>query len=292
MKATFDLEAKLVSEGAAELAARIKPLIKPAIYLKKVCQTQSVPQPPLFGLFNRSSKQVRIGLPVAVGASKLGGLPDFPPGQLWPGDADGPMQFLAQINCREIAAHRALTGLPADGLLQFYQSDHGNEARTLFFASGTDLRPAEVPELIASRNLLLPQFGIEFALLPTIPHSEAEDYKALKLSEEDDELLQETQACMAAELQTEQRGLHQIGGYPDAVQGDVFTEVEFYAGGKKRSWDQAAALASQWRLLLQFDTDGDLKVMWGDAGMIYFCIREDDLRAGRFENVRSTMQCG
>lgn len=292
MNTTFDLEAKLVHEGAAELATRIKPLIKPGLYLKKVYQTQSVPQPPLLGWFKRSPKQVRIGMPVAVGASKLGGLPDFPPGQAWPGDADGPMQFLAQINCREIAAQRALTGLPADGLLQFYQSDHGNETRTLFFASGIDLRPAEVPELITSRELLLPQFGVEFAILPTIPHSEAEEYKALKLSEEDDELLQETQAVWASEIQSEQHGLHQIGGYPDAVQGDVFTEVEFYTAGKKSSWDEAAARASQWRLLLQFDTDGDLDVMWGDAGMIYFCVREDDLRAGRFERVRSTMQCG
>jgi uncharacterized protein YwqG len=257
-----------------------------------VYETQSVPQPPLFGLFKRSPQPVRIGLPVAIGASKVGGIPDLPPGQTWPVDDGTPMQFLAQLNCREIVAHQAMIGLPADGVLQFYQSHHGNKSRVLFFPVGTNLVAAEIPASIKSGKMLLAQFGVEFAMLPTIPHSETNEYKSLQLSEEDDEMLLETQARMAADIQSEQHGLHQIGGYPDAVQGDVFTEVEFDAAGKRKQWDQAAAHAHQWRLLLQFDTDGDLAVMWGDAGMIYFCIREDDLRAKRFENVHSTMQCG
>lgn len=292
MKPAFDLEAKLVSAEAKELATKIKPLIKPALYIKKVYETKSVPQPRLFGLFRRSPKQVRIGRPVAVGASKVGGVPDLPPGEAWPLDKGVPMQFLAQLNCREIAEYQSLTGLPADGVLQFYQSDHGNESRVRFFPPGTNLGAAVVPELIQSQKLLLAEFGIEFGMLPTIPHYETDIYKSLHLSEEDDELLAETRACLNAEIQKAQHGLHQIGGYPDAVQGDVFTEVEYYAAGKKQSWDEAAARAHHWLLLLQFDTDGDLDVMWGDAGMIYFCIREDDLRAGRFENVHSTTQCG
>ena len=290
MNTTFDLEAKLVHEGAAELATRIKPLIKPGLYLKKVYQTQSVPQPPLLGWFKRSPKQVRIGMPVAVGASKLGGLPDFPPGQAWPGTPTG------QCNSsrKSIVAKSPRSG--------FDRSASGRAAAILSIRSWQrDARCSLHQESTCDRR----KFRVDH--LPGIvvaavrggvrhpadhSHSEAEEYKALKLSEEDDELLQETQAVWASEIQSEQHGLHQIGGYPDAVQGDVFTEVEFYTAGKKSSWDEAAARASQWRLLLQFDTDGDLDVMWGDAGMIYFCVREDDLRAGRFERVRSTMQCG
>jgi len=45
------------------------------------------------------------------------------------------------------------------------------------------------------------------------------------------------------------------------------------------------------KLETQFDTDGDMNVMWGDVGTIYFCIREDDLQAGRFDPVCSTAQC-
>jgi len=93
-------------------------------------------------------------------------------------------------------------------------------------------------------------------------------------------------------IRREQHGLHHIGGYPEPVQGNVFTECEKDYSEHKQTWQQAAENSHRWRLLLQFDTDGDLGVMWGDAGTIYFCIREDDLRAGRFDKVCSTMQCG
>jgi uncharacterized protein YwqG len=95
----------------------------------------------------------------------------------------------------------------------------------------------------------------------------------------------------------ENGGRHQVGGYPQAIQGDVWTECEMISRGHidstdQQLWEQAAASAHRWKLLLQFDTDDDLQVMWGDAGTFYFCICEDDLRAGRFDQVCSTMQCG
>jgi uncharacterized protein YwqG len=49
--------------------------------------------------------------------------------------------------------------------------------------------------------------------------------------------------------------------------------------------------AEDWRLLLQFDSDDDLEVMWGDGGVLYFWIREQDARAGRFDNAWVVLQC-
>ncbi|MBA4063379.1 MAG: hypothetical protein C0501_06635 [Isosphaera sp.] len=45
------------------------------------------------------------------------------------------------------------------------------------------------------------------------------------------------------------------------------------------------------RHLLTLDSDDGPGWMWSDAGLLYFTIREEDLRAGRFDRVRFDMQC-
>jgi uncharacterized protein YwqG len=46
-----------------------------------------------------------------------------------------------------------------------------------------------------------------------------------------------------------------------------------------------------WQLLLQLDSDDNLDWMWGDAGVIYFWIRKQDLEKQDFSNVWCEMQC-
>ncbi|WP_433089009.1 DUF1963 domain-containing protein [Dactylosporangium sp. CA-052675] len=49
--------------------------------------------------------------------------------------------------------------------------------------------------------------------------------------------------------------------------------------------------AAEWRLLWQVDTDEDgLGWMWGDMGMLYFWIRDEDLAAARFDRVWVILQ--
>jgi uncharacterized protein YwqG len=47
-------------------------------------------------------------------------------------------------------------------------------------------------------------------------------------------------------------------------------------------------------LFLQLDsyTDGKKWAEWGDAGMLYFLIRDADLAARRFDRCAFEMQCG
>jgi uncharacterized protein YwqG len=49
--------------------------------------------------------------------------------------------------------------------------------------------------------------------------------------------------------------------------------------------------AADWRLLLQVDSDENATMMWGDTGRVYFWMRDEDLRAARFERVWTILQC-
>jgi uncharacterized protein YwqG len=46
-----------------------------------------------------------------------------------------------------------------------------------------------------------------------------------------------------------------------------------------------------WQLLLQLDCDDNLDWEWGDAGMVYFWIRSQDLEQQNFSNVWWELQC-
>jgi uncharacterized protein YwqG len=103
-----------------------------------------------------------------------------------------------------------------------------------------------------------------------------------------DELSNMTEAMFRGEPK------HQVGGYPWPVQGDGM-ELEcqlvtngLYCGDKKGYQDprvkELDAGAANWGLLLQFDTDDGLDIMWGDAGTLYFGVEEQRSRAGDFSN--------
>jgi len=94
---------------------------------------------------------------------------------------------------------------------------------------------------------------------------------------------------------------HQVGGFPSPVQGDDM-ELEcqlvshgLYCGDNSGyQGARATALepgASEWRLLLQIDSDEDLGAMWGDLGKLYFWVRESEARRSDFSNVWLVLQC-
>ncbi len=63
---------------------------------------------------------------LTIGASKSGGIPDVPPGFVWPSDEDGFCVFLCQINLEEIASFDIENLLPKTGILSFFHSGDGS----------------------------------------------------------------------------------------------------------------------------------------------------------------------
>ena len=45
-----------------------------------------------------------------------------------------------------------------------------------------------------------------------------------------------------------------------------------------------------WQLLLQVSSDDNAGMMWGDGGMVYFCIRRQDLVTGEFDGCWAVVQ--
>jgi uncharacterized protein YwqG len=88
---------------------------------------------------------------------------------------------------------------------------------------------------------------------------------------------------------------HQLGGYPNPVQGEgMEREAQLASNGLRPGDPKAARIAggeADWRLLLQLDSDDDAGMMWGDSGKLYFWIARDALAKRDFSRVWMVLQC-
>jgi uncharacterized protein YwqG len=92
--------------------------------------------------------------------------------------------------------------------------------------------------------------------------------------------------------------VHRLGGAPHEIQNPMEAECELVRRGEdphalpySRQEEVAGEAKARWRLLLQVDSDETAGLMWGDAGMLYYWIRDDDLAARRFDRAWCVMQC-
>jgi hypothetical protein len=219
-----------------------------------------------------------------VARSRLGGLPNLPLGCTWP---DPALSFIAQIDLKEAAAHAPEGSLPPHGrLLVFYDAvaqpwgapDQAEGWRVMYVADGdTDLAPVPAPEGVPVFRVLPLTFASDLTL-PT------PDLLGLGAAGGPQEAAPGLGPVADWDFQTDAWSLdegpcHQLLGHPYPIQGDPLREAAQYSG------------AGEWRLLLQVDSDQRAGMMWGDAGMLYFCIRPEDLAARRFDRVWCIMQC-
>jgi hypothetical protein len=237
-----------------------------------------------------------------LGKTRLGGTPDLPAHVEWPTLAGKPMQFLAQVRLRDVARHDSTGLLPRRGSLwvffggmdaYFADPKAPGLARVLFEPEEATLErrspPAGVTPLTPCSVRAFPE--------ATLPFFRTERARALFAA--DAKLAKryfEVRALHATDLRRAPRNdgdVHRMLGHEDAIQGDMTRRMEYDAAGADLDTvrPDLEARAAGWRLLLQVDSDRRLGVMWGDLGRLYFWIREEDLRAARFDDVRVQMQC-
>jgi uncharacterized protein YwqG len=245
---------------------------------------------------------VRLVRTTAGSMSRLGGDPVLPPGTPWPHWRDRPLSFLALIDVSEIP----LDGFPdSPRLLNFfydaerqrawgYRPRHAGGWRVLGadIGDGWLTRPPEGALRFEARAL-----GPERTL--TIPGWE--ENVLADLSKEDQDRFDALTDAWRELTGPVGEPDHLVGGWPNLIQAPLWEQAQLASNGLEighshgYSGKQAAALRDgigNWRLLLQLDSDDDLKWAWGDFGRLYFVITEDDLRTGEFGRTWMVLQCG
>ena len=251
---------------------------------------------------------VREGKP--SGRSKLGGLPDLPSRADWPRRGQKPLAFIAQLDLEEVRGHLRDPLLPTAGLLSFfYEADKWTSGDSptdegawrvlllnepLSAQSPPAVSPPAVPEDYDPATWQFKEGSV--TLIPRISLPEAEHVLIDRLGAAaggDDAY--SAYGALMDELR-QGHGLHgltQLLGYPAEIQHDPFSTSQLAANGVDtltlRDWksDRVTGLLDSrepWRLLLQVDTVSEIGMEWADSGLLYYCIRDEHLRARAWAN--------
>ncbi|HFJ9315540.1 cytoplasmic protein [Bacillus anthracis] len=210
---------------------------------------------------------------VAIGSSKMGGIPDLPATFEYPTHKGNPLQFIAQFNLNDLQNVGIDHDLPEKGMLYFFSVENYFEedmnpteaGRVLYYDVPVEqLRRAD--ELQTNYNQCATTFELTYKLPELFIEDEADSDRFLQLLEE---------------LIPDNYDNHQIFGEPFSVQDEVLYET-----GQYMEIDP-----QQMTLLFQIDSDTkNCNMMWGDLGMLYFCIGNEDLKNRRFENACCVLQ--
>ena len=256
----------------------------------------------------------------ALGQSKIGGAAHVPPGFIWPEFKGTPQLFIAQINMAELPDCQARSQLPERGLLSFFFEggmeawgfDPANKgaARVYHFEDDPAKFVAMAREDKDEYNLTSPRScRLDFSVETNIPlNSEQVDFEDFfpTGTRQEREVYYQTLDEYYFDPSNEKpaapsAAAHKILGWPDLMQGDNFTEAQLvtnglYCGDGTGYRDPRAKVLvtkrHDWQLLLQVDTDDNADMMWGDAGLVYFLIKKDDLATRSFDNIWFSFQCG
>ncbi len=242
------------------------------------------------------------GRVLTPGASRLGGLPDVPPGFDWPHRGVRPLNFLAQLDLEAIRGVYPDPSLPSSGSLLFFYdavdeptgfAPEEHEGWRVLLVGDGELQRAQAPEGLH----VFPAHALTVRARQALPDSWDEDLP-LPLNALDDEDIMEWEA-LRSRIGSTAEVRHHLLGWPDLIQGDMKLACQLASSGVRLRGPadyrtpQAHALApgaADWRLLLQLDSDEELDWTWATSGRLYFWIRDQDLRSDDFSGTWALLQ--
>jgi len=244
--------------------------------------------------------------------SHFGGKAHAPKGFAWPQNRGRKLDLLLQICLADIRGQIPEWSLPGDGVLSFFydleDQPWGYDPKNL---DGFHVAYFESHDLVVTENpnvdYVLPSLGLEFFPVRTLPHQGSRAYD--RLVEQLDVNLADRYFDFVEDFERNQYpprgGMHRLFGHSANIQGDMQLEAQLVTNGlycgdssgyNNRKRRDLEGGADDWTLLLQLDSDDldaddETEIMWGDTGMLYFWIRQQELKEVSFRNVWMTMQC-
>ena len=279
-KAAF--QAALVAAGLSRLVKDIDRLARPSIRLSATKADESL---------------------MNVGASKLGGIPDLPPGLAWPELKGAPQSFIAQIRLDDVRQLDIEKVLPQSGMLWFFYdaeqqtfgadpTDRGGWQVLFQDVDLTKLQRTPVPAKLPAASQFQACF-LGFASELTLSQQPQLEILNLDWTDEDQKKYETVLATLSSQADRATPH-HRLLGNPDTIQDDMRLECQLASNGVTDIDDPRAAALSKgamdWQLLLQIDTNEEIGVRWGNAGMLYYWIRSADLQARRFDSTWLVLQ--
>lgn len=242
----------------------------------------------------------------------IGGLPELPSGTEWPNWKGRPLSFLAQLDLSSAPDFAWPEWAPREGRLLFfydvveqpwgYDPEDRGCCAVIYVPPDAAVADRLPPEALPIHGRFRRR-DMRF-----VPHMSYPSYERLvdrqarmSLSEGDFEEITEELDALAPSEDSGTGQLHRLFGWPQPVQGDEMEfEAQFasngvYCGDATRHLstevERLEPGVSDWQLLFQLDTDDDTDMMWGDAGMLYFWVRQQDAARRDFSNVWLVLQC-
>ncbi len=247
-----------------------------------------------------------------LGATRLGGLPDLPPGVAWPVVDGILLEFVGQFRLEDLTSYDTEKRLPQTGMLYFffdgmltgYDRGEGKDRRAVLYY---DDPPGALERCAVPAHDYGYFFNIyhactlDYEMVWTLPPlEEIGDHEAF-FPPVSPILAVIKEWATYRELRKPLRDFsHRLLGHPDEVQGGEMrlqvvqaqdTEGRFaYRDYDHQNKDELIAEMRRWRLLAQFTSDQPTGMSWGSGGLIYFWIREEDLAARRFDRIYGELE--
>jgi uncharacterized protein YwqG len=239
---------------------------------------------------------------LALGASKLGGRPDWPSGIPWPQWNGTPLAFIAQLRLDDLRAYPVAQTLPNSGWLYYFydarQQAFGDKPanrgawQVLAQPAGAAgaLQRQAAPGGLPAESRFRPcavDWSVEWTLPQRPPLFAPQlDWTHDEQSKYEDFIFQH--------FSDRSSPRHRLLGQADEIQDDMHLQCQLLSHGLSDEQDPRAASlapgAMNWQLLLQVDSDAGAGMEWGNSGMLYYWIEKDALQARRFDNVWMALQ--